>query len=57
MEVSGEGIRTNLGEGQERENGGQNGVRASKQPRTLSIYVLRREFHTLDREEPREVRK
>jgi len=37
--------------------GWSNGVMALKRPTTLSIYVLRREFHTSDREEAREGRK
>jgi hypothetical protein len=35
-----------LGTRKNRKMGGQNGARASNQPKTLSIYVLRREFHT-----------
>lgn len=46
-----------LGGGREREKGWTKRVRALKRPTTLGIYVLRKEFHPLNREEPREGRK
>lgn len=37
-----------LGEGENGKTGAQNGAKVLKSPTILSIYVLRREFHSLD---------